>query len=335
MKKTLFVIAAPTGDTICFSPFLKDYKDKYPDEELYVKHIIDALAGLFQYNEYVKPYDSTISYDKIYEYNLYQIDPSELGKKFGEQIIDNSSSIQAKHYFYLNSLYNFNVERKTLHPIIQANTSDYKIESDKPICLINPGANYLGFDTRFWGINNYQKIIDTFKDKINFISIGSNSYNGLLNVRSLKNVYKDLINQTSMYETLCLINQADFILTHESGLYHAGCIPSDKIRHVIVPAGSRMTYCTNTWTTKNVIVHWLENENKELYHKHCFKSNENSCHHIPIFSEINIGNFLHKEHESHCKMPVFYNGEILSHCLYDIKPERVISLIENILNKGN
>jgi hypothetical protein len=43
----------------------------------------------------------------------------------------------------------------------------------------------------------------------------------------------------------------------------------------------------------------------------------------------------HVENGANCKLPVFSNGEFLSHCLYSIKPETVINLIENILESKN
>lgn len=270
-------------------------------------------------------------YDKIYEYNLYQIDSTQLSKNYGDLIRKNNGTFQDKHYLYLNTLYNLNVIRKTTEPFIYINKNLNKIQTDKPLCVINPNSNYLGFDSRFWGTNNYQTVINALKDKINFIAVGSNNYNCFIHAKPLNNLYLDLVNKTSIEETLNIIEQADFVLTHESGLYHAGCIPGNKIRHVIVPAGSRMTLCTNYWQTKNVIVHWLDNKNKELYYKHCFHENEHSCHNGCIFSEMNFSTFLHKEYGTNCKLPVFNNGEVLSHCLYNIKPETVIELIENIL----
>ena len=178
MKNTLFIVAAPLGDIICFSSFLKDYKETYPDENLYIQVAIPVLQGLFQFNEYVKLYVENIQYDKIYEYNLYQIDQTQLSKEYSKIIHSDNGSIQHKHYFYLNRLYNLNVQHNTTHPIIYIDkTKLHKIESDKPICIINPAANYIGFDARFWGMNNYQAVINALKDKINFIAIGSNNYN--------------------------------------------------------------------------------------------------------------------------------------------------------------
>lgn len=145
----------------------------------------------------------------------------------------------------------------------------------------------------------------------------------------------DLVNKTSIYETLNLIYQADFVLTHESGLYHTACIPSNKIRHVIIPAGSRMTFKSNLWKTKNVNIHWIGNENTDNYYKHCFQENNHLCMCGCLFSEINVNTFIHKEHGANCKMPVFSNGEVLSHCLYSIKPEQVINLFNNILENKN
>lgn len=185
------------------------------------------------------------------------------------------TSLQEKHYIYFNYIFKLNIKRNTVSPIIELPTDKLKkIDSDKPICVVNPNFNFCGFDSRFWGINNYQTVIDKFKDKINFISIGSNNYNYLINSKTLNNLYMNFVNKISILETLNVIAQSKFVLTHESGLYHAGCINNntDFTRHVIVPAGARMLFKTNKWETENVNIHWLEPENKEIYLKHCLNN---------------------------------------------------------------
>ena len=330
MKNTLFIIAAPLGDMICFSSYLKDYKETYPDENLYIKVLIENLSELFKDNVYVTLYDPNVSYNKIYEYNLYHIDQTSLSTEYCKLIHQDQGSIQHKHYFYLNTLYNLNVKHNTLYPIIQVNANK-KIVSDKPICIINSSAGYLNFDSRFWGIHNYQFVIDKLKDKINFISVGSNSYNQLIYLNKLNNLYLDLINKTSIYEMLNIIAQADFVLTHESGLYHAGCIPSNKHKHVIVPAGSRHTFKSNYWESPNVTIHWLSNKDKNNYYKHCFNENEHLCMCGCTLSKLQYNSFEHNAVGANCKLPVFSNGEILSHCLHDINPQTVVNLFNDIL----
>ena len=336
MKNTLFIIAAPLGDMICFSPFLKDYKETYPDENLYINVQIPMLADLFQYNEYVKLYDERIHYDKIYDYNLFTIDKSELAKQYSKLIRLNQGSIQHKHYVYMNVLYRLNVEHKTFYPIIQFDTNKLvKIESNKPICIVNPNPNFFGFDSRFWGIKNYQYVIDSLKDKINFIAIGNNNYNASIVPIKLNNLFLDLVNKTNISQMLNLIYQADFVLTHESGIYHAACIPTNKYKHVIVPVGMRHTFKSNNWSSPNTDIHWLTPETTEIYYKQCFNDNEHMCICGCVFNELHYGPVHHEENNSNCKLPIFYDGEILSQCLYNIKPETVINLIENILEHKN
>jgi hypothetical protein len=336
MTNTLFIVTAPLGDMICFSSFLKDYKETYPNENLYIRIQLQPLTELFQYNEYVKLYDENIQYDKIYDYNLYYIDQTELSKQYSKLIRLNQGSLQHKHYIYMNELYNLNIKHKTFYPIVQFDTNKLeKIESDKPICIINPSPGYLGFDSRFWGIKNYQYVIDALKDKINFISIGSNNYNGFIRPMKLNNLFLDLVNKTNISQMLNLIYQADFVLTHESGLYHSACIPTNKHKHVIVPGGMRHTFESDKWISPNTDIHWLAPETTEIYYKHCFNEHEHMCARGCIFSELHFSSVHHSENGANCKLPVFDNGEVLSHCLYKIKPENVVKLIENILENKN
>ena len=116
----------------------------------------------------------------------------------------------------MNALYKLNVEHKTFYPIIQFNTNKLvKIESNKPICIINPNPNFFGFDSRFWGIKNYQYVIDSLKDKINFIAIGNNNYNASIIPINLNNLFLDLVNKTNISQMLNLIYQENFVLKHE------------------------------------------------------------------------------------------------------------------------
>ena len=320
---TLFKVSAPLGDSVIFSCLLKDYKEMFPNETLYIIHN-ELFIDLYKNNSIVNIYNPSIKYDKIFDYNLYKIDQNP---KWREK--PGIKSLQDVPYWIFNYVFNLKLQHNNYIPCIDLD--DYQktqIESDKPICLINPMANFFMLDGRTFGINRYQQIINEFKDKINFVTIGNGKYNSLLRCTPLQNIWKDLINKTSIYELLRWINSSKIILTHESGLWHIAAIKSDKPRDVIVLFGARWLKTTNFYKTPNVNIHYMQSQNLQYYKEHCYRFVEdNECHCAPLISKINnipVGNV--------CKSPVLFNGELLSDCMTNISIEEVKQEITSILN---
>lgn len=322
---TLFNINCPLGDSVIFSCLLKDYKEMFPDETLYINNN-KIFINLFKNNSYVNIYDPLIKYDKVFEYNLYQLD---LDPKYSEK--KEVKLLQDVPYWLFEQIWNIKIPHNNFTPCIDLD--DYQqtpIESDKPICLVNPMSNYFTLDGRSFGMNRYQQIINDFKDKLNFVSIGNGTYNNLLQCRPLQNLWKDLINKTSVYELLRWINSSDIILTHESGIWHISNIKGTKHRDVIALFGSRMLKETNYYITPNVDVHFISSQNLQYYKEHCYKYPTCfDCRHSPsLVSKINnmyLGDM--------CKYPVLFNGEFLSDCMANISIEQVEQEINKILNK--
>lgn len=321
---TLFKVSAPLGDSIIFSCLLKDYKEMFPNETLYILHN-NFFIDLFKNNSLVNIYNNTVKYDKIFDYNLYKINANQ---KYSER--PEMRSLQDVPYWIFEHLWNVKLLHNNYTPCVELD--DYQktqIESDKPICLINPMANFCMLDGRTFGIRNYQQIINKFKDKLNFVTVGNGTYNLLLQNKPLQNVWKDLINKTSVYELLKWINSSSIILTHESGIWHASTIKSNKPRDVIVLFGARWTNETNYYKTPNVNIHYIQSQNLQFYKEHCYQNiTDIDCKCAPLISKINnipVGNV--------CKSPVLFNGELLSDCMVNIGIEKVEQEIINILNK--
>ena len=326
MKKTLFVINAPIGDIINFSCILKDYHEMFQDEELYVITGMKPFLDVFKNNSIVKLYDENIKYDKILHYDLAKFDQSEGGIEKLRNIKNETKSIQDTPYLYFKYMYNIDIPHKNYIPCIELDETQKKhISNKKPICLINGVAQYFMMDARYFGYKKYQQIINDFKDKIDFISIGNLNYNMLRTIK-FENVVEDLVNKTSLYDLLHYIYNADIILTHESGIYHLVNIESYKERHVIVPAGARQSYKMNNYKTPNVKVYWVENMDLSFYQKNCYKDDEKRCMICPLISKLND---IEIAKDNFCKAPILNNGELLSHCMNNISVEQ----IEEVLNK--
>lgn len=326
---TLFIVKCPLGDNIIFSQLIKDYHDMFPKEKLY---IVSQINELFLNNPYVNLLDKNIKYDKIFDYNLYKFNSDIYVQEKDERIYTNQMTLQDTPYFYFNKYFNLNISHNNHTPCIYLNDEQKtKIQSDKPICLVNSAANYFMLDARWFGFNNYQQIINDFKDKINFISIGNNSYNQLINLKPFQNVYMDLINKTNILQLLNLIYNADIILTHESGILHAAHIISDKIRHVIALMGARHlnydNYVNYTYNTSSVITHYIIPDNLSYYQENCYKRfNVKNCGCCSLLTELNTMTF-----ENACKKPVLHNNELMSHCMAHLSISQIEEKLNNIL----
>lgn len=321
---TLFVLNAPIGDIINFSCILKDYHEMFKNEKLYVITSLEIFLDVFKNNSLVNLYDKNINYDKIFQYNLAEFDDGKFGKEKFKNIKLENNSLQDTPYLYFKYVYNLNIPHNNHVPCIELD--DYQkqiIKNDKPICLINGVAQYFMMDSRFFGHKKYQQIINLFKDKVDFISIGTLKYN-MLRAASFENVKYNLINKTSLYELLHYIYNADIVLTHESGIYHLANVESYKQRHVIVPAGARQTFKMNNYKTPNVKVYWIENKDKTFYRNNCYEGNENACMICPLISKLND---IEIAKNNFCKCPVLNNGELLSHCMNDITVEQVSEIL--------
>ena len=74
----------------------------------------------------------------------------------------------------------------------------------------------------------------------------------------------------------------------------------------------------NNYKTNNITVHWIENINKEYYAKKCFNNSDiNGCCACQLLQDIYV-NTQTFHSDVFCKLPVFNNNEILSHCLNNI-----------------
>jgi len=177
-----------------------------------------------------------------------------------------------------------------------------------------------GFDTAFWGLTNFYKLVELLKDKIHFISIGSTgkNYDGNTVKKELPNVHENLIDKTNLDELKNLIYNADFILTSESGINHIAHIESYKPRHVFLLAGNRLSPKKIHYETPNVYDYNFYDEDKIC--------DETECHCRSILKRTNGYVW-----DTNCKYPVLHNNELLSCCLSEIKLETVYNKFLEVL----
>ena len=125
---TLFIVNAPLGDSVNFSCLLKDYKEAFPNETLYITHN-NIFIDLFKNNSLVNIYNKSIKYDKVYDYNLYKIDQDPRYSKKTE-----TKTMRDVPYWVFEHVWNLKIPHNNYTPCIDLD--DYQkqqIDSDKPI----------------------------------------------------------------------------------------------------------------------------------------------------------------------------------------------------------
>lgn len=178
-----------------------------------------------------------------------------------------------------------------------------------------------GFDTVFWGLNNFYTLVELLKDKIHFISIGASgkNYDGNTIKKELPNVHENLIDKTNLEQLKTLMYNADFVLTSESGINHMAHIEAYKPRNVFLLAGNRILPDRIVYKTPNVYDYKFYSELNTC--------KEEFCHTRSIFKKIN--NSFNSD--KCCKYPVIHNNEIMSCCLSEISVETVYKKFLEVL----
>lgn len=163
------------------------------------------------------------------------------------------------------------------------------------------------YTVKGWGVSNYQKVIDNFKGKIQFVQVGEAGHNHI----PLKGVI-NLIGKTDPRQFIRLC-------------YHAkGGLGGVSYMHHIFAAFQKPFVC---------IASGLEPISWERYQTEIFlcKGNLLPCGHKGGCWKSKI---LHPPNPTSCTLPVICNNEILPKCMVMIEPEEVISAINNYLDSG-
>ncbi|MBQ7159768.1 MAG: hypothetical protein IJS09_10180 [Treponema sp.] len=142
------------------------------DEVLYIRATPSMLDELFKNNHIVNLFRDDIHYDKIYEYRLGEFDSGSSGMDKRRRIKREEITLQDTPYIYFDKVYHLPLVHRNRIPCIELDEyQKSKIESDKPLCLINAVAQYFLFDARYLGFSRFQRIVDDFYHRVNFFSI--------------------------------------------------------------------------------------------------------------------------------------------------------------------
>lgn len=317
MKNVLFVFSCPLGDTIIGTGFLTAYHNQFPDEQIYYTNIWPGgLNTIIGNHPFIKIFDRAI-HNNIQFSNVYEIFVLEY-KKYNISM-ETSNNMHECIYEYFEKKYGIKIPYVDNIPNIIVDNKTIK-KYDKPMCLINHCVAYAGFDTAFWGLNNFYQFVERFKNRCHFISIGASgkNYDGNTIKRELPNVHENLIDKTDLNQLKNLMYNADFVLTGETGINHVAHIEAYKPRHVFLLSGNRISPNKINYKTPNVFDYKFYDEQKTC--------KETQCHVRSILKNINGFSC-----DDWCKYPVLFNNELMSCCLSEVKLDTVIKKFDEVL----
>lgn len=113
------------------------------------------------------------------------------------------------------------------------------MNAEKPICVVNLGFHPIYTQSRNWGYVRFQAVVDALKDKVDFIQLGSR-VQGFYHYR-LRNCM-DMIDRADIRTSLMILNNAKFVLCHDSGFYHLSSFKGVRDKVIIPVLGGHDCY---------------------------------------------------------------------------------------------
>lgn len=318
--------AAGMGDLLVTTMFLQDFAKQRPDDTLYfrfeIPYMQEKYTCIFDNNPYYHPYTPDVKIDKAVHFG------------WGEQIneVEKVKLNRDCAFVYTDAIYHeFNTRsgldiRKTASKVDIYLTDEEKnpvVNTDKPLCVLNIGYNLMFGNSRNWGWSKFQYLVNTLKDKITFVQVGS--HGGGYYHFPLQNCI-NLLDRSPLRYTFSLLNQAKFVLTHNSGTYHMASFEGGSERTVIGIFGGRDFYkFMDCYDIPNV--HY-ENVYNNSQYEDCFESGKYCCDCGRVFC-VGIpsgGNQIV------CKKPsADIYGNVICDCFNKISPDEVIKRFEKWL----
>lgn len=313
--------AAGMGDLLVTTMYLHDFAEQRPNDMLYFRFEYEFMekkySCLFDGNPYYHKYSPEIKIDKAFHFG------------WGEPVNEIEKiklNIDCK-YVYTDVIYNELRVRTGIDITKTASKIDIYLTDDerrhiidtkgKKLCVVNDGYNIMFGNSRNWGWSKFQHVVNSLHDKIVFVQVGS--CGGGYYHYPLQNCI-NLIDKIPLRSLFTLLNQADFVLTHNSGLYHMAAFEGGSDRTVIGLFGGRDFYrYMDCYDVPNV--HYDNVYNNEKY-LDCYESGKYCCDCGRVFC-VNIpsgGNQIV------CKKPsADFFGNVICDCFNKISPDEVIA----------
>lgn len=311
----LFVFWQPLGDLINSSCYIYDYHLQNPNDKLYIyadvntlNHEVAQRINIFRDQTWISLWttERLTFFDKIYEL-------TSKGTYY-----DQIHSIRSVFYTGINQKYNLNI-KQTINFIPLQIPKIYKqkinFNTNKQICLID-NSNFSNKDSRYWGNNKYQEIINSLYNDLFFIQIGFTPFGH--NCNKLTNIDLDLINKTTIEQLMILIYNSRFIICREGGLRWLAMFKGrQNPLDIFTVHGNRNIEHIKTQNNQNIFTHDYCS-NGEEYLNCCTNLNTKKC----LMADF-----------KQCKNIINVNNQQICKCMTDISSELIINDIKGILNK--
>lgn len=321
------------GDVLTTTAFLKDFSAQYTDIKLYFDFdfsyrystnvFIDRLKIIESHCQYLNIWHGE-EVDKVVNFRnaeylvksktddkadmlkcLYE----EFEKQTGIYVEKNQNSICIKLNEYEKSNEVF---------------SKFNIPIDKPICLLMFGYHPLYNSIKYPGTSKIQHIIDSLKDDITFVYLGSTQ-------NSIQKKYNNVINltdKTDLNDLFALAYNSRFVISSITSLTHISSI-SSKYEHcdIFCFMGCRET---PTWFSSYdkldyVKYHWLGYENNKF--GKCLNG-LNCC-----LCDVTFQNDKNKNQKLCQNVKITSDNEAIAACMNEINENEIINYIKGVLNE--
>lgn len=298
------------GDVVMMTAAIRDLHNTYPGE--YKTDVRCACPEIFEGNPYITPIDSS--------------DPDSVSMRAEYPLIHDSN--EGSYHFihgyrkYLETFIGRPIKQGKMKPDIYIRDEERSWYSavreitrdDRPFWVVDAGWKN-DFTAKQWAMTNFQKVVNHFKDKIQFVQIGHKQHNHPI----LKGVI-NLVGKTDLRQLIRLIYHSVGVLTPVSlPMVLAAGVPNyftfPKTRACVVVAGGREP------------VQWQAYPNHRFLHTcgtmeccdlgGCWRSRVEK-----------LGDGDKDKENSLCIFPTKVGGQVIAGCMAKISEEDVIREIE-------
>jgi len=236
MTKVIFKVHFPPGDTITFTAALRDLHNNYPGEFITDVNVYDDLKPIFEGNPYITKLNRDDPDVQVHDLHYDLINRSNQGSYHFihafRKTIEQKLGMKVKQGDCKGDIY-IREEEKRWYSAVREVTGD-----DRDFWIVDAGHKS-DVPLKAWPAENFQKVIDHFKDKIQFVQIGHKDHHH----PDLKGVI-NLVGKTDIRQLIRLVYHSVGVLTPVSlPMVMAAAVPvkwgNPRLRSCVVIAGGR------------------------------------------------------------------------------------------------
>lgn len=315
MKNIMFNNKLSLGDVVVCTAAIRDLHKAHPGK--FKTGYIGTASALFEHNPYIHDFGGDLGgvetirleYPAIHTSNSRPIHFIEAYHEF----LSDRLGVKIPVTDFKGDIHLSGEERQWTNQV------ESIVKYDIPFWIILSGGKF-DFTCKWWGADNYQKVVDTLKEEVLFVQVGCDAHNH----PPLKGVI-DLRDKTNVRQLVRLVHHSSGVLCPVTGMMHmAAAVPCRSgnfpTRPCVVVAGGREP------------VSW------EHYPSHQFLHTQGMlpcCHSGGCWrSRVEPLNDGSKQDNSLCKIPEATSFGVIPKCMDMIKPDDVVNAIRKYIYGG-